>query len=110
MSAAYGMALAGFNASAKRIAIRAENIVNLQTRGYKPLAPAQISEPGGPIVRARPVLNLQENYPGADFFVPNMDLETEFTDVLLSKTAYKASASLMRTARETDNALLDVLV
>ncbi len=105
------MALTGLNASAKRIAIRAENIVNIQTRGYTPLVPAQISGPAGPVVRAQPVSGgPQETYPGTDFLVPNMDLETEFTDILLSKTAYKASASLMHTAREMDDALLDLLV
>ena len=111
MNSALGYAVAGMNAAAKRFAIHAQNVANLQTEGYVPVTPVQTSGAGGPVVRGDPLPpdRAQRKFPGTDLVVPQVDLETEFADVLVSKLAYKASAALIRTQREFDRTLLDVL-
>jgi flagellar hook-associated protein FlgK len=111
MNSALGYAVAGMNAAAKRFAIRAQNVVNVQTEGYLPVLPVQTSGAGGPMVQARrlPPEYTQQKFPGTDFVVPQVSLETELSDILLSKIAYKASATLIRTQREFDDALLDIV-
>jgi flagellar hook protein FlgE len=111
MNSALGYAVAGMNAAAKRFAIRAQNVVNVQTEGYVPVTPVQTSGTGGPVVRAErlPTEYTQQKFPGTDFVVPEVNLETEFSDILVSKIAYKASAALIRTQREFDDALLDIV-
>lgn len=111
MNSALGYAVAGMNAAAKRFAIRTQNVVNVQTEGYVPVEPVQTSGTGGPVVQARhlPPEYTQQKFPGTDFVVPQVSLDTEFSDILVSKIAYKASAALIRTQREFDQTLLDVL-
>jgi flagellar hook-associated protein FlgK len=41
--------------------------------------------------------------------VSQVSLETEFADVMVSKLAYKASAAIMRTEREFNDTLLDIV-
>ncbi len=111
MNSALGYAVAGMNAAAKRFAIRAQNVANIQTEGYVPVTPVQTSGTGGPMVRAErlPPAYAQQKAPGTDLVVPEVNLETEFADILVSKIAYKASAALIRTQREFDRTLLDML-
>jgi flagellar hook-associated protein FlgK len=111
MNSALGYAVAGMSAAAKRFAIRAQNVANLQTEGYVPVTAVQTSGTGGPTVQARrlPPEYAQQKSPGTDFVVPQVSLEAEFADILVSKLAYKASAALIRTQREFDDALLDIV-
>lgn len=106
-----GFAVAGLNAAAKRVAIRAENIVNAQSEGYRPAVPVQTSTAAGPVVRAErlPADRAQQSVPGTGLVIPEVDLATEFTDIMVSETAYKASASLLKTSRDMDRALLDIV-
>lgn len=111
MNSALGYAVAGMNAAAKRFAIRAQNVANLQTEGYVPSVPVQTSDAAGPVVRAErlPQDRAQQKLPATEFVVPQVNLEAEFTDVMVSKIAYKASAALIRTQREFDQTLLDIV-
>lgn len=111
VSAALGYAVSGLGAAAKRFAIRAQNIVNLQSEGYRPLLPVQTSGAGGPELRAVPLSSAyaQHHFPGTELVAPPVSLESELSDILLSKLAYKASAAMIRTQREFDDALLDIV-
>lgn len=111
MVAIQDFALAGLRAASQRIQIRAENVVNVQTEGYRPAVPVQTAQAAGPIVRAErlPPERAQSVLPGTGFVLPEVSLEAEFADILVSETAYKASASLLRTSRELDQALFDIL-
>lgn len=58
MSIALTNSLAGMQAAADRVAIRANNIANVSTPGYRAEEVVQKSTPSGPVVSSRPPLDV----------------------------------------------------
>ena len=99
MTSAINAGLAGLRAAETRVAIRAQNIVNWQSEGYRPLMPVQTSQGAGPVVKVAKAEITGE--------FPEVDLATEIVDMNVAKTAYAASAKIIRTVDEMQKALLD---
>ncbi len=126
MTGIFSIALAGLQAATQRFSAHAGNIANLGSEGYVPVRPIQTTGPTGePVVKVEPLppgrgapdssiggfaaARAQQRLPGTDFVVPQSDLATEMVGTMVSETAYKASAKLIKTQRELDDALLDIL-
>jgi flagellar hook protein FlgE len=117
MIGALAYALAGMQAASTRLAARSENVANVSTSGYRPAVPVQTSTAVGPAVRiergpAPDPAFVSNAYGGsARSFPPpsNVRLEHDLTDVLLSKNAYKAAASVAKTAIEMQDETIDLL-
>lgn len=97
-------ALSGLNANAFRAGVAANNVVNANTPGYAPAraeTTSLVANRGldtGSGVQAQLLQGEGE-----------VDLVSEFTRLITSEAAYKASAKLVETARQTDDALLKAL-
>jgi flagellar hook-associated protein FlgK len=104
-------ALAGLTAASARLSIRAQNIANMNTEGYRPVVPVQTAEAAGPVVRPvqLPPDRAQQRIPGTDFVEPGTSIEGEIVDTIETSVAYKASAKVLKTGQELDKALLDIL-
>jgi flagellar hook-associated protein FlgK len=100
MTSAINSALAGLRAAETRVGVRAQNIVNVLTEDYEPLVPVQTNGEGG-----GPVVKVTKSELSGDF--PQVDLATELVDMNVAKTAYAASAKIIRTLEEMDKTLLD---
>lgn len=115
ISNAISTAVSGLRAGATRAAVAADNIANATTRGFIPsevisttvMARGGVGNPGGAGVRTsvRPAVSLSadtlDNY--------NVDLANEFARLIQTRTAYRASASLVRTADRMQREALDEL-
>jgi flagellar basal body rod protein FlgC len=101
MLSAVNAGLAGLRAAETRANVRAQNIVNWQSRDYRPLEADQTSDANGaPRVRvSRP--------PELAGELPFVDIAYEMVDMQLAKHAYAASAKVIRTADEMSKTLLD---
>lgn len=102
--------LTGLVAAETSAAARAQNIVNAQTPGYRPVEPVLRSSDGGvrASVRERPLspgaaLALEE---GA---LPPVSLAEELVQLKVAEIAYKASAAVVRTAGRLGDAALDII-
>jgi flagellar hook-associated protein FlgK len=101
MISAMNSAVAGLNAAETRVGVRAQNIANWQSQGYQPLVPVQTSQGAGPVVK---VTKAQVS---GDF--PQVDLGEEIVDMNVAKTAYEASAKIIRTVDEMEKTLLNAV-
>lgn len=108
MTAMLDMALAGLKAASTRLAIRADNLANLRTEGFRPAAPVQTATAAGPVVRAVRTGPPQAKIPGTDLVLATTGIEEDLVDITLSKAAYKSSAALIRTQDELFETLLDI--
>ena len=105
-----GIAVSGLRAASARLSVHAENIANQQSEGYRPSRPVQTTgATGEPILQIQQTGDPQRRLPGTDFVEPGTSLENEMVGSMESETAYKADAKLIKTARELDKALLDIL-
>lgn len=116
-------------AATDRLAIRARNVANVQTPGYKASDVVQESTGSGPVVSERlPVDQVSGETSGEaetpapeQFSLPfgdlpqepseepsDVSLEYELTDMILAEHAYKASASVARTVGTMQDTLLDI--
>jgi len=111
MNSITSYALAGLTAASERVSIRAQNIANQQTEGYRPIEPVQTADAGGPVVTARqaPPDQAQQKIPGTDFVEPGTDLAGEIVDTIESSILYKANAKVLKTSAELDKSLLDIV-
>ncbi|NKB45586.1 MAG: hypothetical protein GKS03_15045 [Alphaproteobacteria bacterium] len=84
-------------AAQQTVHIRANNIVNAQTEGFKPAAPALVSAPatGGVAVFAQ-----ETNGP--------VNLVEEAAGLITASVQYEAAAALIRTDEELSKTLLDI--
>lgn len=130
MISAIQTALSGLMAASKRVEASASNIANLQTVGsledannppYTPLTVQQQSLKGsdgqGFGVKAEfapknpafvPAYEPDSPFANGDGIVgaPNVDLAEEAANMIIAKASYKASAAVMKTAGEMEDALL----
>ena len=100
MTSAINTGLAGLRAAETRVSVRAQNIVNWQSEGYRPLVPVQTSQSFGPVVKVTRPAELSGDF-------PYVDIASEFVDMNVAKYAYRASAQIIRTAGEMQKTLLD---
>lgn len=124
MIQAFNAAVAGLRASAVRLGVAAENIVNVHSSGtlspYDGYVPKRVvqttSAQGLPVASAKPVSNAfypvydpADSRAGADGLVgyPNVDLAANFVDLIIAQRSYEASLVTIRTASEMMQALLD---
>lgn len=139
MVSALTSSVAGMQAASDRLAIRAHNVANVQTPGFKADVVVQTSTGSGPVVSVRPpdVQVLTDNaalsgtpddplassqpdqfnlpfgdLPAQEQPLPPSDvsLEYELTDMIMAEHAYKASAIAARTVGEIENSLLDIFI
>ncbi len=98
----FSIAVSGLNANATRAEVAANNVVNQNTPGFRPTRVETTSLvadrglDGGAGVQVQLLDGTDEG----------VNLVTEFTQLIASKVAYKASAALIRTGTELDDALL----
>lgn len=131
---AISIALTGLTAQKQRLSASASNIANVLTSGkvpeaggsstvYRPLrtqlTPLQ-SDGQGTGVRAD-VTSDENGYTvvfdptsvyansAGEIAVPNVDLNTEMVNITETKMAFKADLSVIKVAKEMDQALLDIL-
>ncbi len=130
MNPAMSIAVSGLQAAAKRVAISADNVVNMRSRSLAPGTTAaedpsaframrayqQALGTGGTSVTTRPVTpasipvynssgSLQGN--GGIEYRPNVSLEYETMEQITAKRAYEASAKLISTVDDMTKTLLD---
>jgi len=133
MNSILGIGVSGLQAAAKRAEVSASNIVNARSEPVKPAGAPGGGSPstnefqalqvyqeavqgGGVKASTRPVD--PPSYQVADPFstdgsglayVPNVSYEREFVEQIRAEHAYKASAKVIKTAKEMDDTLLDIL-
>ncbi len=104
-SVQYG--LAGLQAAASRVEIRARNISNVLTEDYRPVEPVQVASENGPVV--------QEQFRSRLLSVPSaamsgtQGLAHDIVDLRVAEQAYAASAKVIKTANDMQDKLLDIL-
>lgn len=104
------------NAAQKRFAVSAENIVNVNTPGYRAKQADQIDTGHGPaVIISQPPATATESDSDAvdpdlvfDLADNDVDLAEEFVDMIRSKTAFQASAKVMKAQDELVQGFLDI--
>jgi flagellar basal-body rod protein FlgC len=136
MSDPLTIAASGLAALGTRLAVSASNIANANTSGavpdaehpnstvYKPLSVSQTAlflaqgQPGGVSARVQPVedgwsVSFQPSDPHANkdgfIAVPNVDLARQTVDIIETKSLFRANVAVVRTQRDMDKDLLDIL-
>jgi flagellar basal-body rod protein FlgC len=108
-----------------RVAVAADNIANVSNRtpvdpaagaagytGYRPLTVAPVSmERGGVQATLQPVEPAYSTLPdgaGGSEAMPNVDLAREFVTLNSASRSYESAATVIRTADEMQQTLLDI--
>ena len=100
---AFAYGIAGMRAADMRVQARAQNIVNAQSKDYRPVTPEQTTG-----INEEPVVKItRAELSGGDF--PPVDLAAEIVDMKMAQRAYQASAAVIRTADEMSKTLLDTV-
>jgi len=114
MNAILSLAVSGLAAAQKRFAVRAENIVNVNTPGYRAQEPRQIDTGHGPaVVVSQSSPDKSADLPGPpaaglDFLGNDVDLAEEFVDIMRTRHAFAASAQVIKTQDELARGFLDI--
>lgn len=129
MTSIFGIAVSGLNAAGARINTASNNIANFRsTTALKdgqvinePFTPQEVVQlpqtTGGtlPLVRDRqgePVPVFSQDHPDADtegfIQLPDIELASEFADILIAKNAFRANLSLIEAGDELLGALVDL--
>jgi flagellar basal-body rod protein FlgC len=130
MIAAFSASLSGLLAQTKRLAVSADNIANMQSRGFRKGGPAvqpgayipkrvqDVTTPGGGVrAEVRPVTPpsveiYAPSNPNADAnglaALPNVNLAEELVTQLQAQRAYEANAAALRTQDALTDSLLDI--
>ena len=130
MIAGFSAALSGLLAQSKRLAVSADNIANLQSRGFREEGPAlqpgayipkrvqDVTTSGGGVrAEVRPKVPPSVEFyapahPDADVqgvaALPNVNLAEELVTQLQAQRAYEASAAALRTQDALTDSLLDI--
>lgn len=122
-------------AASDRLSIRARNVANVQTPGFRAEEVVQTATGSGPVVFVRPAQEVV-GAPDPDgvavggtptaplsnpdqYYLPFDDLpqqpsdvalEYELTDMIMAEHAYKASATVTRTVTQLNDTLFDIFV
>ena len=99
--------LSGMRAAETVVSARARNIVNVNTKGYLPVEPVLKSSEGGVQATIREQ-TLSPETQGALAEMPEgpVDLANELLNLRLAEIAYKASAKVVKTAGQMQDAAL----
>lgn len=130
MIAGFSASLSGLMAQSKRLAVSADNVANLHSRGLRPGGPAEqpgayvpkrvqdVTAAGGGVrAEVRPVTppSVEVYAPGspdadADGIaaVANVNLAEELVTQIQAQRAYEANAAALRTQDELTDSLLDI--
>lgn len=130
MIAGIAASLSGLLAQGKRLAVSADNVANMQSRGFRPDGPAvqpgtfipkrvqDVTTTGGGVrAEVRPVTPpsvevYAPSNPDADAeglaVEPNVNLAEELVTQMLAKRAYEANAAALRTQDALTDSLLDI--
>jgi flagellar basal-body rod protein FlgC len=130
MIAGFAASLSGLLAQGKRLAVSADNVANMQSRGFRQGGPAEqpgayrpkqvqdVTTVGGGVrAQTRPVTPpsveiYAPSHPDADAqgiaALPNVNLAEELVIQLQAKRAYEANAATLRTQDELTDSLLDI--
>lgn len=130
MISGFSASLSGLMANSKRVAVSADNIANMRSRGLREDGPAQqpgayvpkqvqdVTTAGGGVrAEVRPVTPpAVEVYapgsPDADASgiaaIPNVNLAEELVTQIQAQRAYEANAKALRTQDELTDSLLDI--
>lgn len=116
MNTILNFAVSGMNAAQKRFAVSAENVVNVNTPGYRAKRADQIDTGHGPavIVSQPQTTSAQSNETAFDPDLAfdlagnDVDLAEEFVDMIRSKTAFQASAKVIQAQDELVQGFLDI--
>jgi flagellar basal-body rod protein FlgC len=130
MIAAFSTSLSGLMAQTKRLAVSADNVANMTSRGVRPDGPAvqpgafvpkqvqDVTTGGGGVraeVRPKTPPSVEVYAPGnpdADAAglaaIPNVNLAEEMVTQIQAQRAYEASAVALRTQDELTDSLLDI--
>ena len=96
--------MSGLQANATRAQAAANNVVNANTPDYRPTRVETTSLVADRGIDGGAGVQVQLRAEEGD-----VNLVREFTNLVNAEAAYKASASLVRTAEETSDALLDAI-
>lgn len=106
------VALSGFQASEKRIAVAADNIANAQSTDYKAKDLAQTSVDGGGVstrvVERNPSTVTVPNNAGGTEQRPNVSLETEVINTQVATYSAQANLKVLQTQDKMNKYLLDI--
>ena len=130
MIAGFSASLSGLLAQTKRLAVSADNVANMQSRGFRKGGPAeqpgsyvpkqvqQVTVAGGGVrAEARPVTppSVEVYVPGSPdadaegvVALPNVNLAEELVTQLQAQRAYEANAAALRTQDALTDSLLDI--
>lgn len=125
MAITFHSSVSGLQAQSKRLSVSADNIANMSTAGtpgsdsvYTPQEVIQTTTAGGGVraetrdVDPPSVSVYSPANPLADeegvVEIPNVSLETEFSNQILAKRAYQANAAVIRTQDEMLGRLMDL--
>lgn len=130
MIAGFLAPLSGLLAQSKRLAVSADNVANMQSRGFRKDGPAvqpgayipkrvqDVTTPGGGVrAEVRPVAPpsvevYAPSNPDADAdgvaALPNVNLAEELVTQIQAQRAYEASAAALRTRDALTDSLLDI--
>jgi flagellar basal-body rod protein FlgC len=130
MISGFSTSLSGLMANSKRVAVSADNIANMRSRGVRPEGPAQqpgayvpkqvqdVTAAGGGVrAEVRPVTppSVEVYAPGSPdadangiAAIPNVNLAEELVTQIQAQRAYEANAKALKTQDELTDSLLDI--
>jgi flagellar hook-associated protein FlgK len=110
MQDALRIGLSGMRAAEEAVAVRARNIANLNTKGYRPVEPVQKAVEGGVQVTVREVpLSPETEAALNDMPAAGERLVEDLVQMKLAEVAYRASAKVVSTASRMMDAALEAL-
>ncbi len=106
------IALSGFNASAQRLAVSANNIANANSDGFKAQDVVQTSSPAGgvraDVVTRSPATVSVAAADGGTRELPNVSLEQEVVNSDIATYSAQANLKVLQTQKKLDQYLLDI--
>ena len=130
MISGFSASLSGLMANSKRVAVSADNIANMRSRGVREDGPAQqpgayvpkqvqdVTTAGGGVrAEVRPVTppSVEVYAPGSPdadangiAAIPNVNLAEELVTQIQAQRAYEANAKALKTQDELTDSLLDI--
>ena len=125
MAITFHSSVSGLQAQSKRLAVSADNVANMSTAGtpgtdtvYTPKEVVQTTTAGGGLraetraVQPPSVQIYAPSNPVSDdtgvVEMPNVSLETEFSNQILAKRAYQANVAVIKTQDEMLGSLMDL--
>ena len=109
---AINTALSGLNAATRRLAVSAENTANQQTENYRAQKLEQEALDSGGVrtnvVEKNPATITAVNTEGETVELPNVSLEEEVAQQVISTYTYKANLRTIQVAQDLQESLLNI--